>query len=207
MTRPALFLTAILSVLVALASFRFLAVGLETAFPGFGGHLGDRRLAFLLHVLLGPIALAAGAAQFFPTLRAARPSLHRWTGRIYVAACFVAGAAGLWLALHAVGGPVAAAGFALLAMAWIGTTAQAFRHALARDFARHRRWMIRSFALTFAAVTLRLQMPGLFALGLDYPAASVILSWSCWIPNLLVAEWLARRPSPAPRRLPLAAQA
>lgn len=204
MTRPALLLSAILSVLVALASLRFLAMGLDAAFPGFAGHLADRPLAFLAHVLLSPVALAAGAVQFFPALRAARPAVHRWTGRIYVAACLIGGASGLWLAVHAVGGPVAAAGFALLALAWIGTTAQAFRHALARDFARHRRWMIRSFALTFAAVTLRLQMPALFALGLDYPAASIILAWSCWIPNLLAAEWLAQRAAGGPRPLPQA---
>ncbi|HEX4097339.1 MAG TPA: DUF2306 domain-containing protein [Caulobacteraceae bacterium] len=35
-------------------------------------------------------------------------------------------------------------------------TAQAWRYAKARDFLRHQRWMTRSYALTFAAVTLRL---------------------------------------------------
>jgi len=55
--------------------------------------------------------------------------------------------------------------------------------------------MIRSFALTFAAFMLRLQLPMLFALGMDYPQASNVIAWACWVPNLSVAEWLVRRVS------------
>jgi len=65
----------------------------------------------------------------------------------------------------------------------------------------HPRIMIRSFALTFAAVTLRLQLPFLLADGSTYVEASRIVSWSCWIPNILFAKWWLRRKSarPSPR--------
>jgi hypothetical protein len=53
--------------------------------------------------------------------------------------------------------------------------------------------MIRSFALTFAGVTLRMQLPGFGAIGLDYTAASVYLAWTCWLPNIAVVEWWLRR--------------
>jgi ABC-type spermidine/putrescine transport system permease subunit II len=62
-----------------------------------------------------------------------------------------------------------------------------------RDFAAHRRWMIRSFALTFAAVTLRLYLPLGFLLPVSFDDAYRVISFLCWVPNLLAAEWLLRR--------------
>jgi uncharacterized membrane protein len=195
MTRPNLPVILLLasSILVALASWRFVALDLVTAYQGMDPHILNRRALFLAHIVASPIALGVGAVQFLPRLRARRPGLHRWLGRLYAAAILVGGLAGLGLALDAVGGPVAGWGFGLLAVLWLAATAQAVRLAMLRRISAHRVWMIRSFALTFAAVTLRLQMPVLLGLGMDYPEASQILAWSCWVPNLAIAEWLVRR--------------
>lgn len=54
-------------------------------------------------------------------------------------------------------------------------------------------WAIRSFALTFSAVTIRLQLGASFAAGQRFEDFYWMLSWTCWIPNLFVAEWLIRR--------------
>ena len=83
-------------------------------------------------------------------------------------------------------------GCALLAVSWLAVTARGIWLARKGDIARHRQWMIRSFALTFAAVTLRLQLPVLFLLGMNYETASNVIGWTCWVPNLIVAEWLIR---------------
>ena len=69
---------------------------------------------------------------------------------------------------YAFGGPLAKLGFAGLAIAWLFTGARAFVAARTRDFVSHRRWMIRNFALTFAAVTLRLYLPPVFIVGLPF---------------------------------------
>jgi hypothetical protein len=61
-----------------------------------------------------------------------------------------------------------------------------------------------SYAMTFAAVSLRLQIPIGFALGFrDYSAMSVWLAYTSWIPNVvavalysLAEPW--RRPLPPP---------
>ncbi len=54
--------------------------------------------------------------------------------------------------------------------------------------------MVRSLALTFAAVSLRLGLIGFPALGLlSYADGYRVSAWLCWIPNLLVAEWWLRR--------------
>lgn len=47
--------------------------------------------------------------------------------------------------------------------------------------------------MAFAAVTLRLYLPLLFLAGLDFTEAYRIVSWVCWVPNLLVIEWWIRR--------------
>jgi hypothetical protein len=82
-------------------------------------------------------------------------------------------------------------GFGLLAVLWIVTTALAWRAALRRDFDMHRSLMSYSFALTFAAVTLRLQIPiGIAVFHFpDYRTLSPWLSFTCWLPNL-AAIWL-----------------
>ena len=38
-------------------------------------------------------------------------------------------------------------------------------------------------------------------LGADFTTAYIILGWACWVPNLLVAEWIIRRTRPARRRI------
>ncbi len=195
MTRPiSLFLSAFVSLAIALMSYRFLALGLHPAFPEMVGHIDGARLAFLAHISAAPVALAIATFQLMPRLRARRPGLHRWMGRAYALAILIGGLGALGMLPTANGGPAAQVGFGLLALGWLGTTAIAVFHARARRFDLHRRWMIRSFALTFAAVTLRLEMPVLMAgFGLDYPTAIVILGWLCWLPNLALAELVLTR--------------
>ncbi len=150
-----------------------------------------------VHIAASAIALALGPFQFLRSLRARVPRLHRWVGRLYVAACLFGGLAGGAIAMYSTAGPVAGAGFLALAIAWVHTTTLAFAAVLRRDFATHERWMVRSFALTFAAVTLRIYLP----IGLElHPDGFVlpytIIAWLSWVPNLILAEvWLAlRRP-------------
>ena len=193
MTLSRLFLLAMtgLSLIVAIVSWRFLVLDLALAFPDMVMHVTERRGFFLAHIAASPLALGIGALQFFPAIRR-RKSLHRFLGRLYGLAILLGGIGGLGIALHANGGLPARLGFALLALAWIGVTAGALRHALRGDFARHRRWMIRSFALTFAGVSLRLQLAIGMAAAYDYATLVPVLAWACWLPNLAIAEWLIR---------------
>lgn len=198
-TRLALLWLASLS--VALLSYRFLALGLEASFGFMIHHLEERPLAFLLHIGLAPVALALMPLQLLPRLRARRPRLHRWAGRAYALAVLLSGSAGLVLALGTEAGPIAGAGFASLAVLWLATTALGVREALRGDAARHRAWMIRSAALTFAGAALRLELLPLVVAGLDFDTAYAVVAWLCWVPNLLLTEWvLLGRPRPAAAR-------
>jgi hypothetical protein len=52
--------------------------------------------------------------------------------------------------------------------------------------------MIRSFALAFAAVRLRIYIPLSQIAGFDYDDSYRMIAWLCWVPNLLVAQLLVR---------------
>lgn len=182
-----------LSLGVALWSLRFAAMPWNIWF-GVGDEiraLGERLpLPLLSHAMFALTALATGPFQFVAGLRARRPSVHRWTGRVYVVACVFAGASALVLASSASGGPIAGTGFGILGTLWMTTTLAAWRAAVARNIDLHRALMRYSFAMTFSAVTLRLQIPIGFALGFhSYGEMSRVLAYSAWIPNVL-AVWL-----------------
>lgn len=175
---------------VALVSARYLLPEAPFPAPPMLGQIAEWPLAVLAHVGGGVIALALGSFQLV-TRRGPRRIWHRWAGRTYVIACLISAVAGFWLALHASAGPVATAGFGGLAIAWFGATIMGWRKAVAGEFAQHRRWMIRSLSLTFAAVTLRIMLPLSPLSGLPFEQAYVAISFLCWIPNLLLTElWL-----------------
>jgi len=190
MNRVGWWLAAVMSIGVALGSYRYLA-GV--------GPLSESVMAnafapswLMIHVAGAATALLVGSFQFIPGLRAI--GVHRWLGRFYVIACLAGGASGLVLALGSTAGPIASVGFGGLAIAWIVTNAQGWRLAMQRDFVRHRRWMIRSWSLTLAAVTLRIYLPLLDPLGIGMLEGYRAISFLAWIPNLVVAElYLAAR--------------
>jgi hypothetical protein len=181
---------ALFAVFVALYSLRYYGA-LADVWPAVDPRLREVLtqvpVRALAHVLVAPIALLLGPLQFFPGFREKYPQAHRWCGRTYVLACVVAGAGALATAPFASGGPIAGLGFAILAVLWIGTTLGAWRAAVRRNFRLHRLLMRFSYAMTFAAVTLRLQIPIGFALGYpSYSAMSVWLAYTSWVPNVMV---------------------
>jgi uncharacterized membrane protein len=157
--------------------------------------LANNPYAAPAHFIGGGIALLVGAFQLNAALRARLISLHRWLGRVYVVAVLTSSGAGLLLAPGSFGGATATAGFGLLAIVWFASTLTAYFHVRSKNIGAHRDWMIRSYALTLAAVTLRLYVPGSQMLGIAFESAYPVIAWLCWVPNLLVAEWLIRSTS------------
>ena len=146
------------------------------------------------HVFASVVALALGPFQFSARLRASRTQLHRWSGRAYLGVgVLLGGLSGLYMAPHAFGGVASRLGFGCLALAWLFTGLRAFFAIRRRDVASHRRWMVRNFALTFAAVMLRLYLPACMATGVAFELAYPVIAWLCWLPNLVVAEVLFNR--------------
>lgn len=165
--------------------------------PDFTAH----PVGVYLHVFAALFALLLGPTQFSSRLRRDHLHLHRWAGRLYLGVgVLVGGFSGLYISQFAFGGPVARLGFAALAVCWLYTGMRALMAIRRRDISDHRRWMVRNFSLSLAAVTLRIYIPLSVVAGVDFSAAYVAIAWLCWVPNLIVAEtWFNRAPTALPR--------
>jgi uncharacterized membrane protein len=147
----------------------------------------------ILHVAGGVTALLVGPLQFVRWIRARLPAFHRAGGRIYVAACAIGAPAGFMVALGTTAGPVASVGFAIPAVLWPAFTWLGYRAAVERRFGDHREWMLRSYALTATAITLRLMIPAAAFLGLEFVPAYRVIAWLAWTTNLALFEYHIRR--------------
>lgn len=141
----------------------------------------------LTHYIGAGIALVIGAGQFVPAVRSRFLAVHRWMGRLYVVSALAGACSGFAMATRSSGGLVGHFGFGVLALAWVWTTAQAYLYIRGGQIEAHRRWMIRSFSLTFAAVTLRIYLPIAQYTGIPFDTAYAAISWLAWVPNLALA--------------------
>ncbi len=156
-------------------------------------HFARYILPLRLHIAGGMGALLAGPWQFSRKLRARALNLHRWLGRFYLLEVLLGSVAGFWMATVSSEGLPTHFGFGILAVLWFFSGLQAYRMVRQGNIEAHRQWMIRNFALTLAAVTLRVYLPFMLAvLHWPFPRAYITVSWLCWVPNLLMAEWMVR---------------
>ncbi|MBK9013031.1 MAG: DUF2306 domain-containing protein [Saprospiraceae bacterium] len=162
-------------------------------------HLDYYRVAFYAHIFSSIFVLASGAFLFPKYILQKWPKLHRYAGRIYVRTLLLVSApSGFVMAFHANGGWAAQASFLLLTPLWWWFTWKGLDTARKRQFTAHKNWMLRSYALTLSAVSLRvyqLLLGSFFAL--DPVTQYVLISWAAWVGNLLAAEgiiwWQMRR--------------
>ena len=153
------------------------------------------RTAFFVHVYMSIWVLLAGFTQFSSRIRDYRPKLHRALGYIYaVDVLFITGPAGLLMGFYANGGIPSKIAFVTLAIGWITFTAIAVLKAKRGDYNAHRDFMMRSYALTLSALTLRAWKFGINN-SFELPPMDVYraVAWLGWVPNLLLAEFLIWR--------------
>jgi uncharacterized membrane protein len=151
------------------------------------------RVAFFVHVFTSIFVLLAGFTQFSDKLRSRFPKLHRRAGWFYIlVVLLLAAPSGFIIGIYANGGLSSRIGFCLLAAFWMFFTYKAVRTAVQKKFPEHRRWMIRSFALTLSAITLRAWKFVLVAAFAPKPMdVYQIVAWLGWVVNLIAAEcWI-----------------
>lgn len=182
-----------LSLLVAVMSLRFLIAPMELVMDHMIHYRPDVPIAMYAHILGAPIALALAPFQLWRRLRDRRPAVHRAMGYGYALAVLVAGVGSFVMLPYFNGTLWSAVGFAVLGGLWVGFTGRGVWLARAGNHTAHRRWMIRSVALTFGAVMLRVYMTPLMASGWSVPETYQITAWASWVPNLIVVEWWFRR--------------
>jgi len=127
-------------------------------------HFAKQKTLTLFHVIPGMIFMILGPMQFVHRLREKHPLVHRWTGRVFLTASAVIGVTGLAMALRGtIGGLDEKAAILLFGSFFLFALGKALWHALRREFAKHREWMIRGYAVGLAVATIRPIMGGFFA--------------------------------------------
>ncbi len=193
-----------ISLLLALAFFSFLMLRIiwayipmhtDTAFLQLKQdyiHITEWRIAFWIHVFSSILVLMAGFTQFSASFRKKYKSLHKKLGYLYVInILIVTGPSSLLMGFYANGGLSSRIAFVLLAILWMYFTAMALYKAIKKDFNAHRIFMIRSFALTLSAITLRIWKV-IFAATLDIGPMDRyrMIAWLGWVLNLIIAEYI-----------------
>ena len=141
------------------------ATALRGDLHSWGKHLahgyvaGDAagNIALVAHIVAAVCVMLSGALQLVPAVRRRAPRLHRWNGRVFVTAALGLACAGLYLlaARGVAATPAQQAGTWLLGVLVIGSAVMAWRDAVRRRFAAHRRWALRLFLLVSTAIFLR----------------------------------------------------
>ena len=154
-------------------------------------------LPVIIHIVGATIYCLLGAFQFHPGIRRSHPRYHRMAGRVLIPAGLAAAASGLWMTefyelpafdqgwLSVVRWVVGIGMFAGLIIA--------YRAVRRRDFATHRAWMIRSYAIGIAAGTQVFTSLPLLVIGEPTTLNRAITMTAGWAINLAVAEWIIRR--------------
>lgn len=162
-------------------------------------------VAFYIHISSAVLVLAAGLSQFSKTLMFQYPKWHRNIGKMYVfLVLIVAGPSGLLMAFYGNGGFWARCAFVLQALFWWGLTYKAYQTIRRGALQAHGRYMMRSYAMTLSAISLRvatylvsdwklrngITCPNSTYYLLCYPDFYILVAWLSWVVNLIFAELL-----------------
>lgn len=168
-----------------------------------GPSLLNKQIWYVSHAALALPVIFGAPLQFVPKLRQKAPRSHRWIGRAYVF-----GASGAAVLAIYLGATIEYEGSRLpIVMAgvlWLLFTLAAWRSAVAKNFAAHRAFMIRSYTLALVLVWLRLMydfQEELFFFVKDGDLRDATREWASWVVPLLVVEvWLSWLPQLRPNR-------
>ena len=150
--------------------------------------------AYYSHVLLGGIILVFGFLQLHPSSNKKYRRVHRAMGYVYVMGIlFFAAPGGMVMSMFVDRGPLVFASFLVQSILWFTFTAIAFNQIRKGNIEAHREWMWRSYALTFAAVTLRVYIFfSSYHFDLSHATAYATIAWLSWTLNLVVVELYLR---------------
>jgi uncharacterized membrane protein len=126
---------------------------LEMTEAVYGEYYWPRRFWLFAHTIAGLLATVLGPLQFVRALREAHPALHRFTGKVYLAAVLIAASCALVLATTSQISASYEWGLILGASLWLMTGALAYTAARRHRFAQHRAWMVRNYTVTFFFIT------------------------------------------------------
>jgi uncharacterized membrane protein len=178
--------------LYAFSVYSFFELGVAVH-PVMKANFKLHSIGIYFHIFPSLIALVLGPIQFNKKFRTTQTHLHRFIGKVYLLCVLIGGLSGLYMAQFSFGGNLSHLGFALLAVLWIFTGYKAYSSIIRKKIVAHYHWMTINFALTFAAVTLRIGLGIGFGSGIPFEIFYPYLAWICWVPNMLVALMIIKK--------------
>lgn len=160
------------------------------------------------HVIPGLIYMALAPLQFLRPIRQRYPAYHRWSGRILAATGLVLGAAALFIAIvFPYSGPAEQVIVGAFAVFFLISIVRGVTEARRAQYALHREWMMRAFAIGLSIVTMRLIfIPILIAVGgpirEEAEFYSILAFTIAFVVHALFAEFWIRYTRPALQRSP-----
>lgn len=152
------------------------------------------KAAFYIHVFSSSLCLLAGLTQFSGTILKYFSKAHKWIGKIYVYNILMINfPTGMILAFYANGLWPTKLAFVILDLLWFWFTLKSILDIKLGNIQGHKNNIMRSFALTFSAITLRIWNEVLSATtNIDTLSMYQINSWLGFLPNLIVVELYIR---------------
>lgn len=150
-----------------------------------------------VHILPGVIYLLAAPLQLSRRFRERRIALHRRMGRVVLPAGVTAGIfAIVFGTLFPFGGLFEASATVVFGAYFVAALVIAFIAIRGGDVTRHRRWMIRAFAIGLAIGTIRIWIGVFQGFGiLSFEDSFGVAFWLSFVLHALTAEvYLAKRP-------------
>ncbi len=158
-------------------------------------------LPVVIHIIGSLLFCIVGAFQFAPGFRRRHRAWHRNVGRILIVCGIASGLSGLWMAqFYTFPTPLQGELLYLIRLAvgaaMVGSIVLSLIAIRRRDIASHRAWIMRGYALGQGAGTQVLTfLPWAVLQGEPNELSRALLMAAGWGINLIIAEWIIRRPS------------
>ncbi|WP_428965793.1 DUF2306 domain-containing protein [Micromonospora fluostatini] len=171
-----------------------------------GERIGSAPVPVAVHIVGVTVFSVLGAFQFAPRVRRRHRGWHRAAGRVLIPCGLVAALSGVWLAVFLPRSAVDSDALVVLrvvvGVAMATALLLGFVAVRRRDIARHRAWLIRGYAIGLGAGT-QVVTQAVWVGAVDPLTASGKTGAlaAAWLINVLVAEWIVRRPAGAARRV------
>lgn len=198
--------------LLAVLTLGFVLHALGLGLGGLAGRLPEpsrlmsevtaANIAIFGHMMAGALITLAAPLQLIGAVRRRWPALHRWSGRVLVAAALLSALGGLaYIGLRGtIGGWDMSLSFAIYGALLAGSAVQVFRHARAARWVQHQDWALRFFFLAIGSWLYRVHY-GLWELATGgvgtranfSGAFDLVNIWAFYVPYLLVLEWVLWR--------------
>lgn len=170
----------------------FVTEGIQRAADHVAYHIPNVGSILAVHMIFGGLAVLLVPVQVSRMWRRGDRRKHVYLGWALVPIVSIAALTTPPISFNMTQPMWSEIGFALGSVAWFGALVMGIYHVRRRNFELHRRWMVMMAALSFGAVSFRIQLP-ILRLFWDMDVVFPYLGWTCWVPNVIIVYLWWRR--------------